>query len=369
MRVAAFEPRPATGSFLSFAIRADLYTIAVSVLDPPAERNLTLMFVRYQEIKRLLLAAAFFAMAAALPVLSQTTGWKKLSPASSPSVRLYPAMAYDPVSQKLVLFGGLGVNQNLNDTWTFDGTTWTKMPTSVAPPPRNGASMAYDRLTRKMVMFGGFDVNQYLSDTWLWDGATSTWTQAQMSSPPPAATGAMLFTDPISGKAMMFGGYNAFQVIPADSTTWSWTGTSWKKLFPATLPIPRGWGVAVTDPVRHNVVLTAGTGDTIRTDNTWIWDGHDWSQVFPGTQIPSYVGPGSAFDTALQAVVVFGAAGDTWEWTGTDWVQLSPINSPPARSAEGMAHNNKTGQTILFGGQLSSNGNLVNGTWRLLTAQ
>ena len=321
------------------------------------------MCIRSQAVEYLLVAVAASALAGAQPALAQISEWHRLSPPTSPSARMYPAMAYDRASQKLVLFGGAGATQNLNDTWTFDGTTWTQMVTPVAPPVRNGASMAYDRTTRKLVMFGGFDVNHYLGDTWLWDGATSTWTQAEMTSPPPHATGAMLFTDPISGKAMMFGGYNAFTVIPVYSTTWLWTGTSWKKLFPSTQPYPRGWGIAVPDPVQNNVVLTAGTGDTIRTDNTWTWDGHNWALLSPATQVPAYVGAGGAFDPLMQDVVMFGAAGDTWSWTGTDWIQLSPSNSPPARSAMGMAYDNESGQTIMFGGQLS-NGNLTNETWQ-----
>ncbi|HYM77144.1 MAG TPA: kelch repeat-containing protein [Candidatus Dormibacteraeota bacterium] len=311
----------------------------------------------------MLTAVAAFAVAAVQPVLAQTSGWQRLTTTTAPSARMSPAMAYDPVSQRLVLFGGAGLTQNLNDTWTFDGTTWTEMVTPVAPPVRNGASMAYDGATHKLVMFGGFDVNHYLGDTWLWDGATSTWTEAQMTSPPPHATGAMLFTDPLSGKAMMFGGYNSFTVIPVYSTTWRWTGTSWKKLFPSTEPYPRGWGIAVPDPLQHNVVLTGGTGDTIRSDNTWTWDGHNWALLSPSTQIPAYVSAGSAFDPTMQAVIVLGAAGDTWSWSGTDWVQLTPVNSPPARSAMGMAYDTDNGQTIMFGGQLS-NGTLVNDTWR-----
>lgn len=321
------------------------------------------MRTRSQAIKYSLFAVAAFSLALAQPALAQTSGWKKLSTTTAPSARMYPAMAYDPVSQKLVLFGGGGSSENLNDTWTFDGTTWTEVVTPVAPPVRNGASMAYDGPSHKLVMFGGFDVNHYLGDTWLWDGATSTWTEAQMVSPPPHATGAMLFTDPMSGKAEMFGGYNSFTVIPVYSTTWTWTGTSWKKLFPSTEPYPRGWGIAVPDPVKHNVVLTGGTGDTIRSDNTWTWDGHNWTLLSPATQIPAYVGAGSAFDPVMQEVIVMGVLGDTWSWNGTDWIQLAPANSPPARSAMGLAYDSESGQTIMFGGQLS-NGNLVNDTWQ-----
>ncbi len=322
------------------------------------------MFSRRQAITCLLAAIAALELTAQ-PLLSQTSGWKRLSTATTPSPRMYPAMAYDAVSKKLVLFGGFGENGDLNDTWTFDGTNWTGSTTAVAPPVRNGASMAFDMSTSKLVMFGGFDGDQYLSDTWVWDGATSTWTEAQMPSPPPAATGAMLFTDPLTGKATMFGGYNSFNVVPVYNTTWRWTGSEWRKLTPATQPYPRGWGIAVLDPIRHNVVLTAGNGDTIRTDNTWTWDGRNWTLLSPTAQIPAYVGAGAAFDPAMHAVAVFGAAGDTWSWTGKNWVQLSPVNSPSPRSAVGMAFDIATHQVIMFGGLLSNN-NLVGETWQLL---
>ena len=312
------------------------------------------------------LFAAMVVLAATLhPLLVHASTWRMLSTTTSPSARAYPAMAYDPMSKAVVLFGGLGANGNLNDTWAFDGTTWTQLAPAVAPPVRNGASMVFDRLTNKVVMFGGFDTNQYLQDTWVWDGAASTWTQAQMTSPPPKATGAMLFTDPLSGRAMMFGGYNANNIVPVYSTTWRWTGTAWLKLHPSTVPYPRGWGIATLDPLRHNVVLTGGTGDTIRSDNTWTWDGTNWTLLSPTTQIPAYVGAGSAFDPVMQTVVVFGAAADTWSWTGADWALLTQKNSPTSRSSFGMAYDPTARQTIIFGGQLA-NGNLVNGTWQLV---
>jgi hypothetical protein len=172
----------------------------------------------------------------------------------------------------------------------------------------------------------------------------------------------MLTTDPISGKAMMFGGYDSFTVIPVYSNTYLWTGTSWKTMHPSTQPFPRGWGIAVSDPLRHNVVLTGGQGGTIRSDNTWTWDGQNWTLLSPATQIPAFVSAGSAFDPTMQEVVVFGGSGETWSWTGADWVQLTPLDSPRPRSAMGMAYDIKSGQTVLFGGQLL-NGKLMNDTW------
>jgi len=323
------------------------------------------MFSRIQVISSVFFVVAGLALAAAQTAPVQVSTWKRLSPGTSPEARVYPAMAFDPVSNKVILFGGLGVNGDLNDTWAFDGTNWTLIETAVAPPARNGATMAFDRGTRKLVMFGGFDVDQYLQDTWVWDGATATWTEAQMQVPPPKATGAMLFTDPVSGKAMMFGGYNSANTIPVYSTTWRWTGSSWLKLHPATVPYPKAWGIASLDPLRRNVVVTGGTGDTIRSDNTWTWDGNDWTLLSPTTQIPAYLGAGATFDPAAQSVVVFGANADTWSWTGNDWVQLTPNQSPLARAAIGMAYDFASHQAIIFGGELST-GPLANGTWQFI---
>jgi hypothetical protein len=310
-------------------------------------------------------SVALFVFATAQPALLRASTWRKVFPASVPSARYYCAMAYDPVSQKVVLFGGQDRTGNLNDTWVFDGINWTELTTAVAPPVRNGATMAFDRTSQKLVMFGGFDTNQYLQDTWIWDGATSTWTEAQMPSPPPRATGAMLFTDPASGRAMMFGGYNSFRTVAALSDTWLWTGKSWKKLHPSTVPYPRGWGITSLDSVRQNVVLTGGNGDTIRTDNTWTWDGTNWSLLSPVTQVGAFIGAGSTFDPAEQTVVVFGGVGQTWSWTGTDWVELAPNISPPAREGVGMAYDPISKQTLMFGG-LIANGPLTNETWQLI---
>jgi uncharacterized SAM-binding protein YcdF (DUF218 family) len=131
------------------------------------------------------LISAALVLAGAQPLVAST--WEMLSPATAPPARAYAAMAYDPVSNKVVLFGGMGASANLNDTWAFDGTTWTQLTTTGAPPVRNGATMAFDLPTRKLVLFGGFDTNKYLRDTWIFDGASSTWTEAQMASPPPKA--------------------------------------------------------------------------------------------------------------------------------------------------------------------------------------
>ena len=52
--------------------------------------------------------------------------WRELSPVNSPSKRGSPAMGYDPVRKRIVLYGGFGASRNnFDDTWEWDGQKWT----------------------------------------------------------------------------------------------------------------------------------------------------------------------------------------------------------------------------------------------------
>ena len=110
--------------------------------------------------------------------------WIELSPNDPPPARSYLAMTYDPVSGKIIAFGGIDGTGYLNDTWSFDGTSWAQIATQSAPPARAAAQMTYDSVTQKVVLFGGFDGTNYLGDTWLWDGSALQWTQATPTPSP-----------------------------------------------------------------------------------------------------------------------------------------------------------------------------------------
>ena len=87
-------------------------------------------------------------------IAQSTPTWTQLSPTNSPPARSYVAMTYDPVSGKIIMFGGFDGRRHLNDTWAFDGTTWTHLRTR-GPLARAAAQMAYDAVTQKVVLFGG----------------------------------------------------------------------------------------------------------------------------------------------------------------------------------------------------------------------
>ena len=295
--------------------------------------------------------------------------WKQVNPATAFPARASFATAYDPVSKKVIAFGGVDVNGTLyNETWAFDGQTWQLLKTRVAPSARFGAAMAFDRQIKKIVLFGGSSGFGRISDTWLFDGATSKWKQARLKNPPPGASNAMLFTDPVNGHADMFGGRRT-QFYSRD--TLQWNGTEWILLNPTNSPYPRSGGINVLDPVHKNVVVFGGISDNWITQNTWTWDGTDWTQQNPTTQPDTLYFTAGGFDPILKQVVVFsGGSGAvdqeaTWSWNGSDWAPLAPASSPTAREQFGTVWDPASHQFLIFGGVNFGSGEVFGDTWKL----
>ena len=64
-------------------------------------------------------------------------------------------LAFDPVRNETVLFGGNDGGRSWADTWTWNGTSWTQRSTGGATG-RSDAGMTFDRQRGVMVMFGGW---------------------------------------------------------------------------------------------------------------------------------------------------------------------------------------------------------------------
>src|SRR5437016_1944620 len=162
-------------------------------------------------------------------------GWFQLSPASSPSPRDGPGMAYDAATGTVVLFAGSTVpfgSGDVNDTWIWDGKTWTQVTPPLSPGGRRfeTTGMVYDAATRSVVLFGGTHDVTLLADTWTWNGRTRTWTQhSPAASPAPGSI-------PLAYDAAR-GGVVAFDTL---GRTWLWNGANWQQSLPASSPPPRG---------------------------------------------------------------------------------------------------------------------------------
>ncbi|RTE09831.1 cadherin-like beta sandwich domain-containing protein [Paenibacillus whitsoniae] len=169
--------------------------------------------------------------------------WKRVTNNLSPAARQASSMVYDEQADNVVMFGGQGNSELFNDTWIWDGKqqTWQEMLNrNPAPSKRKGAAMAYDAVSQKVLLFGGEGDAQsgVLGDTWLWDGMTAQWEKLTgLSDSPSARGGAQLAFD--GEQLVLFGGYTGSGNSETPlGDTWLWDGTAktWTQVNPAQSP-------------------------------------------------------------------------------------------------------------------------------------
>ncbi len=247
------------------------------------------------------------------------------------------------------------------------GATWTELSPSTSPPDLADASMAYDPATGQLVLFGGHDdtLGVYPGETWTWDG--STWTELSPATSPPARSDASMAYDPATGQLLLIGGYGPGVSHYAD--TWSWNGSTWTQLSPATSPPERYDASMAYDPGTGQLVLFGGAGDSAALSDTWTWNGSTWTQLSPAKSPPARSDGSMSYDPGTGQLVLFGGLpnsgpllSDTWTWNGSTWTKLSPSTSPPAVFRASMAYDPGTGQLVLFGGR-NGNGANTSNTW------
>jgi cysteine-rich repeat protein len=180
-----------------------------------------------------------------------------------PPKRQGGAMAFDAKRGEMVLFGGaddINASTVLSDTWTWNGTQWTQHTPGPTPGPqpqaRYSAAMGYDPVRERIVMFGGhpnatsFD----LDDTWEWDG--TAWTEAPRG-PQPRENGSLVWDD-AAKKLLLIGGQTVpFNFDEYSTEVWSFDGT-WHALPASATPNPSPYVTPTID----------GTGIAVFTSST-----------------------------------------------------------------------------------------------------
>jgi len=273
------------------------------------------------------------------------------------------AMAYDPIREVVVLFGGLAPAGGRDDTWAWNGV-WRRQTTARVPPRRIDAAMVFDQSVNRILMFG--NVAGDAADTWEWDG--STWSERSVANPPPPRAQPGLAYDAARGRVVLFGGT---VLTTALNDTWEWNGSAgtWTQLQPATSPPPMIGPQLAYDSARGETVLygtQVGTSDR----QTWTWNGTNWTRETPATSPTPFTGDSIAYDPVNQRVIMFGAGtpGTTWAWNGTTWSALANATGLDNRFGTAMAFDQTfatTGVMVLFGGREQSPGGLKSDTWTL----
>lgn len=125
-------------------------------------------------------------------------------------------MAYDPIRQRVVLFGGDNRSTTFTDMWEWDGKDWTKRTQSGTLPrgwSPSGPTMVYDAARQRMVLYTQ-------AATFEWDG--TRWRRYVPPTLPVSITRTAAY-DAARGSTVMFGhwfgvGDNTLLYSPTDLT-------------------------------------------------------------------------------------------------------------------------------------------------------
>ena len=139
--------------------------------------------------------------------------WRQLTPAGDAMPpRLQGAAIYDPVRDRVLIFGGDG-GPFFNDVWALNlsnGPAWEEIhPTGNPPSPRREQTAIYDPVGDRMIVYGGFDISRNRrGDVWALNlSGTPSWSLLVSSTPSPASrSGHVAVYDEALKRMVMFGG-------------------------------------------------------------------------------------------------------------------------------------------------------------------
>jgi hypothetical protein len=279
-----------------------------------------------------------------------TGQWQALAPTAAPSARYDHSMTYDPMRQRVVLFGGRTGPENedlLNDTWEWDGTTWLKANVPFAPSPRSGAPLVFDELAGEVVLYGGYTQGGASQETFYWDG-TRWESRPIVETGPSYRSDHGLVYDAARQRMVLVGGFlgagdgGTWELDPATST--------WSDRMPAVAPPRRRNPAFAYDAARARSVLFGGRSSSGPVlDDTWEWNGTTWTNTVSDC-VPTSVSPTMTYDGARSRVALF--TGDAmWAWDGAAWRRQQPTTAaPPNRLEAAITFVGGAQAVLLFGG-------------------
>ena len=323
---------------------------------------------------------SFLLLSAMAPRLTAQATWQEVPELTD---RALHAMAYDPVRQRVVMFGGLQHQEGLlsepkaalGDTWEWDGKKWFRRHPRTSPSPRMGAGMAFDPVRKKILLFGGArggaSTSGMLSDTWEWDG--QDWKQLFPKNSPSARWYMQMAWDKGNKNILLFGGGLSFKTIGGfrpQNDSWLWDGKNWSQVLTKTVPPARvGGGLAHCQRSNKLVLFGGGTGWGLVPNDTWEWSGNDW--ILKKVLAPTRRGlHGMASVPGRGTVVIHGGETDfksvgdeTWEWDGQKWQQLKPLAKPGLRLDSRLVSFDARQEVVLFGNGVGHGTTHLRDTW------
>ncbi len=207
--------------------------------------------------------------------LAPEGGWSQLAVSGvPPSPRYLHSAIHDPVRDRLIVFGGYQDYGYLNDVWalSLSGTpTWSLLTVDGTPPsPRRACSVIYDPIRDRMIVFGGTNASPN-REVWALNlGGTPSWSLlASGDTGPTGRTAHSAVYDPARDVMWIFAGLGGS--LFNDLWMFSLSGTpTWRQHYPSgTVPGARMYHSAVLDAPNDRMVVFAGYNGPWLND-TWF---------------------------------------------------------------------------------------------------
>jgi hypothetical protein len=305
--------------------------------------------------------------------LAGTPMWTKLAPLGTPPGPCeQPSAIFDPLRDRMLVFGGTQNYDYLNDCWALslsDTPTWTRLdPAGTRPVGRLGHSAIYDPPRDRMIVFGGYNAPVGLSDVWeLRLSGPLSWNELSPTGTPPSIRGGhSAIFDPVGERMIVMGGGVDYPV----SDTWalSLSGPpAWSAIVAGgTSPGPHGGHSAIYDPDSERMILFGGDGTSMISDtNVWalsLAGAEEWSLLLPAGPTPTGRLVRSAiYDPPRDRVLTFGGQDEAGEFNNDvwalplsgqwPWTLLTPAGAPPSpRTNQSVIYDPARERMVLFGG-------------------
>lgn len=331
-------------------------------------------------MKRFLLALlCFFALASTPSRTRADLGdWTLITrPGPVPVARRGHTMIYDEPRDRLVVFGGqTSVGTRFNDVWVLPlhpDSSWRLLnPTGTAPSTRYDHSAIYDPVDQRMVVFGGQGTT-LLNDVWALSlTGTPTWTQITVPGAPIAArSGHAAFYDGcVATPRMIIYGGAAQTDIRALTLSGSFP---WQNLTPPGPAPAAGSQVGSAVDPSGNILYVFSNGGTwsVDLDAPAGWATETTVGTTPSSRTLVY----SAYNQDHHALLMFGGIGGTGPLSETwtlglgagpkQWQKLSQTGPPPGKRYNGRGFYDRLRSRLLVFGGVDSTTVVTNQLWSL----
>ncbi|MBI5949547.1 MAG: hypothetical protein HY875_15515 [Chloroflexi bacterium] len=212
---------------------------------------------------------------------TDTGTWQRLAfpgPGPFPPGRMEFAMAWDPATRRLFIFGGVGGPAGRwGDAWIYsaDSDSWTKIVTAGPEPSARGyPAGAWDSSTHRFLVYGGWSQDERFAkilykEIWAYDPTANHWTVIPQTSAQPSLRAKLdVVWDPVGGRLLLFGGEvvesNDLDTPHLLNELWEWRPqtNTWTELKPGgLLPSVRYLHSVGLDSNRQELWSFGGYGD------------------------------------------------------------------------------------------------------------